>query len=156
LAEIMTEKGYLVELTRVKDDGLSENGNWNKDEDMRIRKEKITVSECDMFISLHQNSYADTSCKGAQVFYSECLPENRILADLIQDKLKKTAPFENKRTALINNDYYVLRDNNVPSVIIECGFMTNPQELELLTSREYRKKLTNAIADAIMEFFEKN
>ena len=103
----MAEKGYLVELTRVENEGLSENGNWNKEEDMRIRKEKIVLSECDIFISLHQNSYADTSCKGAQVFYSENLPENRVLADLIQDKLKKTAPFENKRTALINNEYYI-------------------------------------------------
>ncbi len=142
-------------MTRTKQDGLSDSGEvWEKNADMQIRKNMITSGNYDIFISIHQNSHPDSSCRGGQVFYSDILHENRILAEKIQLKLRECAPFENKRTALINNDYKLLKGNSMPSVIVECGFMTNSTELELLINDEYRKKIAKNIAESVIEFLE--
>ena len=144
--------GYEITMTRTDVSGLSKAGNtWNKDDDMQIRKDMITGAEYDIFISVHQNSYQDVSCKGGQVFYSDNNDENRILAETIQKKIIECAPFENHRVAMINNEYKLLKENKIPSIIVECGFMTNSMELELLMNEEYQAKLAEYIGEGIKE-----
>lgn len=155
LERMLTEKGYEVEMTRRDNGGLCNEGEkWTKDSDMQIRKNQIVSGEYDLFLSVHQNSHSDTSCRGGQVFYSDSNPENGILADIVQEKLKKCAPFENRRSALINNDYKLLRGNSMPSAIIECGFMTCPSELELLLDENYKEKIAEYIAEGIDEYIK--
>ncbi len=156
LKDHLEEAGYEVTMTRTKEEGLSYAGNaWEKSSDMQIRKNMITSGGYDMFISIHQNSHSDVSCKGGQVFYSDNNAENRILAEIIQHKLKECTPFENKRAALINNDYKLLKGNSMPSVIVECGFMTNQTELELLLSEDYQEKIAKYISQGIYDYIEK-
>jgi N-acetylmuramoyl-L-alanine amidase len=119
---------------------------WNKDSDMNIRKNMILSGNYDVFISVHQNSYSDVSCRGGQVFYSDNNPSNAVFAQILQEKLRECAPFENKRTPLIDNDYKLLKGNTMPSVIVECGFMSNSAELELLLSEQYCEKIAECIA----------
>lgn len=152
LADILHESGYLVVLSRETKAGLSRSGEWNKAEDMELRRHMAAISGASAVISIHQNSYPDAACRGAQVFYSDNYPHNRVFAELMQQYLAAASPVENHRQALINNDYKMLRDASIPSLIIECGFLSNPEEEALLMDESYQLRIAAAIADGLKAY----
>lgn len=155
LKKYLENLGYCVDMTRTDSGGLTdESGNWNKENDMQLRKNMILSGDYDVFVSIHQNSHQDTSCRGGQVFYSDNNAQNAVLAEILQKKLKECATFENKRACLINNDYKLLKENSMPSVIVECGFMTNSAELQLLLTENYREKTAMYLAEGIKNYIE--
>lgn len=155
LEKKLTEKGFHVLMTRAEDVGLyqTEGAMWDKTADMNIRKKLVTDSSASLMLSIHQNSYPDSRCRGAQVFYNTCLEENKRLAELFQEKLKGISPVENKRAALVNDNLKMLKNNPMPSAIVECGFLSNKEEEYLLGTEEYQGKLVNALYEGICEFF---
>ena len=147
------DSDYRVILTRESDMGLySENDTNKKASDMRERCRIIEEEKADMLISIHQNSYTDPDVKGAQVLYYTHSAEGKKLAESIQNSIKEIASPDNNRVSKSNNDYYMLLHTSCPAVIVECGFLSNPGEAELLNSKDYQKLIVSAIKKGIEDY----
>lgn len=152
LQAALEEKGCRVILTRTKDTALGgSNGDSTKSADMRARIAVMEQEMPDYVISIHQNSYSDPSVHGAQVFYYSTSSVSQSLAETIQDYLIQEADPENHRQAKTGNDYYILRKSPCPAVIIECGFLSNPEEAKKLADEDYQQKLADAVCHAVVE-----
>ena len=153
LKEKLEEEGIQALLTRETDEGLyDENSSNKKVQDLQRRVEMIHEIQPDCVVSIHQNSYSDPSVKGAQVFYYEDSVEGKKLAECIQSALVEQVDQENHRQVKGNTTYYLLKRTDAPLVICECGFLSNPQEAELLSEEEYQGKLTDAIVSGVLEY----
>lgn len=141
-----------VIMTRETDAGLESAGASNKKaDDMRKRCEIIDLAKPSFTVSIHQNSYHEEAIKGAQVFYYEQSPEGKEIAECIQKNLINKVDTGNKRVAKANGSYYLLRKTENPTVIVECGFLSNHEEAEKLNDDYYQEKVAWAIHMAIME-----
>lgn len=155
LRELLEKKGIEVILTRDSDTGLySESSNNKKVEDMQNRCQIITDANPVFTVSLHQNSYTTADVKGAQVFYYGQSAEGKKLADIIQSSLIERVDPDNNRAAKANESYYLLKKTPTPTVIVECGFLSNPEEAELLQTTEYQDKLVRAIYMGILDYLQ--
>lgn len=155
LGEYLKEKGVEVYYTRQTDQGLySRTSSGKKAEDLKKRCEIIENIKPDITISIHQNSYSQSSVKGAQVFYYSQSPKAEALAKSIQQSLKTVADRENRREAKANDSYYMLKRTGSPAVIVECGFLSNPDEAEKLKKSSYQRKLVEAIYQGICIYQE--
>lgn len=145
--------GITVIMTREADTGLySENATNKKREDMTARVRMISEAEPELVVSIHQNSFPDASCKGAQVFYYKDSAESKRLAELLQKKFPELLRDGNSRQAKANSDYYLLRKTACPIVIAECGFLSNPAEEALLSSTEYQEKVADVLYQGIKQY----
>jgi N-acetylmuramoyl-L-alanine amidase len=154
LKNYLAQAGHTVVMTRETDqdlDGME--GKNHKNKDMRQRKEIINEAHADVLISIHQNAFTQPSVKGAQTFYHSASQEGKVLAHLIQSYIKQYVDSDNSRPVKSTDSYYVLKATNVPAVIVECGFLTNPEEEAKLMTNEYQDKLASAIYQAIMAYF---
>ena len=103
-------------------------------------------------ISIHQNSYPSSDVHGAQVFYPQGSEKSKQLADSIQSALIKGLDPTNHREAKANDQYYLFQDNPYPIVIVECGFLSNPEELKSLQNNKYQQKAVKCIVDGIITY----
>lgn len=150
LSDYLKEKGMETVLTRETDISLAEEGaSSTQVSDLKKRVEIIEEETPEMTVSIHQNSYTDSSVSGAQVFYYGQSQEGKQLAEAIQENLAGTLDPSNKREAKANESYYILKRTSVPTVIVECGFLSNPEEESLLQDEEYQDKLVEAIYKGI-------
>ncbi len=153
----LEKKGFRVVMTRTGDEGLYEEDSANKKaQDMQRRIALIKEKSPVLSVSIHQNSYQDSSVKGPQVFYYESSAEGRELAESIQKKLNEELDVQKPRTAKGNTSYYLLKRSPGVLAIVECGFLTNPEEAAKLKTEEYQKKAAQAVAEGICEYMEKN
>lgn len=153
LKEELSKQGIQVIMTRESDVGLYEETDSNKkSSDMKARIELIESAECDIAVSIHQNSYSDPKVKGAQCFYYTDSKEGKRLAEIIQSRLVSEVDPTNHRLAKGNDSYYLLKKSSVPTVIVECGFLSNPQETALLTTSEYQQLLAENIAMSVVSY----
>ena len=106
-------------------------------------------------VSIHQNSYHDPSVKGPQVFYYETSGEGKELAADLQESLNTTLEVERPREIKGNTSYYLLKRSKGVLVIAECGFLTNPDEADLLQTEEYQEKVADALTDGIVTYLRK-
>ena len=144
-------------LTRDSDIGLYSEGNTNKKaEDMQNRCKIITEAAPIFTVSLHQNSYPSPEVCGAQVFYFGQSQDGKKLADTIQDSLIANVDPDNHRVAKANESYYLLKKTPTPTVIVECGFLSNPTEADLLLTDDYQNKLVNAIYIGIQNYLSES
>lgn len=151
-------KGYKVHMTRDEDKGLYENGKTVKEkkrEDLKKRVEMKKETCCDMFISIHQNMFPQSKCFGAQVWYASN-DKSFLAANCIQNSLKETVKDNNKRVAKPAGDaYLILRDKfEGPSVLVECGFLSNPDEELRLKSEEHQNLIVEGISLGIDKYFD--
>lgn len=152
LKDKLEEKGFQVILTRENDESLATSGATNKkSSDMNNRIEIINGVKADCLISIHQNSYSSSSVKGAQVFYHGTSAESRELAEAIQKSLIENVDSNNHRKAKEGSDYFILRKSVCPGVIVECGFLSCPEETAKLVDEGYQNKLADAIVEGICE-----
>ena len=143
-----------AELTRKEDKGLGITGDGSKKtEDMQARVKMINETKPVLTVSIHQNSYEDPEIHGAQVFYYSHSREGEAVAKILQESLQEIDP-ENHRQAKANETYYLLRRTKVPTVIVECGFLTNPEEAEKLSGEEYQEQVAEAVAKGIAKCLE--
>lgn len=153
LKDYLEKEGYWVEMTRTEDHGLYEEGSRNqKAQDMQNRVALIAEKKPLLTVSIHQNSYPDPSVKGPQVFYYEDSVEGEKLADCIQNQMNVKLEVENPRKAKGNTSYYLLKKSSGILNIIECGFMTNPQEAANLQKEAYQQKVVEAVGSGIIEY----
>lgn len=153
LKEYFTLTGFYVEMTREDD---LENTDWNefnKAEDMNARVSLMNSFPNAVVISIHQNKFSDEKYSGAQVFYSENNEESKLLAECIKQGIKKDIQPENQREIKPGNENScVLSMAENPAVIVECGFLSNTQELNLLKDENYRSKLAFSIYSSTINF----
>ena len=146
----LEEKGMTVVMTREEDQGLYDEDAQNKKvQDLQRRCELIHNTAPICAVSIHQNSYSDSSVRGPQVFYYKSSQEGRLLAESIQESMRRAVAPDSSREAKGDASYYMLRKTDVPLVIVECGFLSNPEEAELLGQGEYQDKLAEAITSGL-------
>lgn len=156
LSEILDDKNIKVIMTRKDDNGLYKDSDTNKKmADMNGRIDIINGSGADLVVSIHQNSFTSSEVRGAQVFYYKESKEGASLAESIQKELK-IMDETNKRDKKSNGDYYILKKSNPVAVIVECGFLSNEEETELLSSGEYQEKIAQAIATGVEKYLKDN
>lgn len=154
LKQVLEERDIRVIMTRDSDKSLATEGARNKKtSDLVNRVEIINSEKVDLLISIHQNSFTDSSASGAQVFYHGMSDSGKEFGELLQEILVADVDRNNRRLAKAGNDYYILRKSTCPGVIVECGFLSNPRELELLCEEIYQTKLADAIGKAVCEYF---
>lgn len=157
LRDIAEEFGWKVIMTRDEDEGLYEEGKGSirskKVEDIKKRQQIINESDADAAISIHLNSYPSQSVKGAQTFYSKSSEEGKVIAEIIQDRIRTEIDPSNERQSLTKDDIAIMKHNTFPLVLVECGFLSNNQEVDLLQDEEYQNKLANCIFSSLKEYF---
>jgi N-acetylmuramoyl-L-alanine amidase len=155
LSTLLENKGYRVVLTRDSDEILADASASNvKLEDMQNRVSIISDANAVLTVSIHQNSYTDSSVSGPQVFYYKESAEGKAIASYIQDSLDEVLNRTVSRGIKANDEYYLLRKTPTPTVIVECGFLSNPTEAELLCEDLYQAKLVRAIYLGICSYLE--
>jgi N-acetylmuramoyl-L-alanine amidase len=155
LKENLEERGYQVYLTRNSDISLGDAGASNKKmSDLMERIACAASSSANLLLSIHQNSFSDPTVHGAQVFYYTSSNEGKTLAELIQSNLKNMVDPENTREAKGNSEYVILAQSPCTSLIVECGFLSCPDEASRLTTDSYQEAIVTAIADSLDEYYK--
>lgn len=156
LKEILQEQGFSVIMTREEDTCLcGENARNKKAQDMQKRIAIIEEASPLLTVSIHQNSYQDPEVFGPQVFYYTDSAEGEALAGFLQEELNQGLSIKRPRKEKGNKTYYLLKKSKGVLAIVECGFLTNPEEAALLQEEKYQKKVAEAIARGIGRYLEK-
>lgn len=154
LETFLQQSDLTVILTRREDMGLYDEGASNKKvQDMRRRIELIREADADLVVSIHQNSYSDGAVRGPQCFYYRDSEEGQRAALILQEQLNNGLEVERPREAKANDSYYLLKKSTVPTIIAECGFLSNREEALLLDSEAYQEKLAWNLYLGILKYF---
>ena len=157
LCDMLKDAGVSVVMTRTDDRLL-----YDRSVDFEGRKKKLDLAarlevaktyEESVFVSIHMNSFSDKRYSGLQVWYSPKCPESMVLAQKIQSNTRLSLQPNNKRAIKAADSKIFLLDNAIsPAVLVECGFLSNPDEARLFESDEYKTKIAKVIFDSILEF----
>ena len=149
----LEQQDVTVVMTRNSDGGLYRQESPNKKiEDLKNRLALMDASRAILAVSIHQNSYTSERVKGAQVFYYESSTEGEKAAKLMQEQLRKGVDESNDREAKKNGSYYLLKKSSIPTIIVECGFLSNGEEADLLTQEAYQEKMAWNISIGILQY----
>ncbi|MBQ5590796.1 MAG: N-acetylmuramoyl-L-alanine amidase [Clostridia bacterium] len=148
--------GYKVLMTRTTDSSTEDAGlstiRQKKVSDIKNRLSLIENNEIECFISLHQNMFSQSAYKGTQVFYSDNNASSEIYAKCIKENIQGLLQTENKREIKsCGKNIYLMYYTTKPAVLVECGFMSNYEELNLLLDENYRKKLNFCILNGVLK-----
>ena len=153
LRDTLEKSGYSVIMTREEDKGLYDSSAANKKaQDMQRRIAMIREHMPVLSVSIHQNSYHDAGVHGPQVFYYESSVEGKKLAEAVQSGLNDRLEVDRPRKVKGNISYYLLKRSSGTLVIVECGFLSNPEELKALQDDGYQKKAVQCILDGIESY----
>ena len=145
-------------MIREDNSGLyTEGGNrtgTRKSEDLKNRHALINSCGADILISIHLNSFPQSQYFGAQTFYMKNEEKSRKLAESIQSELIKVLDRGNVRKAKATDSMYILKNNNMPGVLVECGFLSNREEERLLDDEHYQEKVAWSIFVGIVKYME--
>lgn len=154
---LLEQAGSTVILTR-----SDENGVYDLDK-KTLREKKISdiknrvkignESEANIFVSIHLNKIPQQQYWGWQTFYKNENEDSKKLAQALQNSLNQTIQKENKREALKIENIYIIENVEIPTAIVECGFLSNQEELTLLQTEEYQDRLAWGIYIGIMDYF---
>ncbi|MGM9876136.1 MAG: N-acetylmuramoyl-L-alanine amidase [Bacilli bacterium] len=152
LEKQLVSRGATVYLTREDDKDLSTTTVNRKRSDLYNRAKYINDISPDMYISIHLNSVTNQTWKGLQVFYTTKNKENKLIAETITNHLKEN--MSNVREIKKDNTYYMYKYIKSPGVLIEAGFISNPNENYLLRKEEYQNKLVTLIEEGVEIYFK--
>lgn len=146
--------GAIVYMTRYGDYDLSNNYTISrKKSDLNNRAKIINKSNADMYISIHLNSISSSTWSGAQVFYDDVNKNNKELALLMQKQLKKDLGTKRKVKELTN--MLLNRKVTIPGILIEVGFLSNPNDRYLLQQSSYQDKIVKSITNGVLNYYQK-
>ena len=152
IEKYLVSKGATVYLTRETDKDLSTTTVNRKRNDLSNRAYLINKTKPDMYISIHLNYISNSKWQGLQIFYNNKNKENEVIANELTSYLKETT--SNIREPKKENIYYMYQRITVPGVLIELGFLSNPNDRYRLTREEYQEKLAISISDAIENYLK--
>lgn len=177
LRDELEDRGYKVRLTRRSDRAVAtkdrptwnwtESGGWRfardrrtgnaggiPKDDLQARCDKANVAGADIFISIHNNGAASSSAHGTEAYASERDPLGRKLCDLVQDEVVAATGLSDR--GAFEAEYYVVRWSNMPAILVEGGFITNPSDAAKLRSPSFRRKIARGIARGVARFMSSN
>lgn len=142
----LEECGVRVVLTRTSDDALAR----GKKADMQARKAIMNEPDVDIVVSVHMNKFKDPSVKGPMAFYMKGSAEGRCLAELVIAAVCKAvdSPVRKANPA----DYFMIRESPSPSVLVECGFLSNASDETLLQDPQYQRRLAGGVVQGVMDY----
>lgn len=156
LKRFIEQSGGIVIMTREEDVGLyteqSKTLRQMKSEDLINRNQLIEEADCELFISIHMNSFTNSKYYGAQTFYMKESEKSKKLAEIIQEELRNILDTENNREPAARDDVYLLKEASMPTVLVEAGFLSNPLEEKLLQTEEHQEKVAWSIYVGIMKY----
>lgn len=153
LKAICEDFGFGVVMTRKNENGLySPTASNKKKSEMEKRKQIIDQSNADLVISIHMNSFKLSSCSGAQVYYASGNERGKLLAENVQTSLHTS--FNNAKKLPSVGDFFVLNCTPKPAILVEFGFLSNPQEEKNLQDKEYMKSMCYSVMGGIINFFK--
>lgn len=147
----LEERGYNVVMTRDGENGLDQ----KKKKDMNMRLDIMKGTPADMFVSIHINKFSKSKYRGAEVLYSSNFMQSTLLAQLILDEIKAIDPVNQTRNIKeAEGSLFLMKNATIPAVIVECGFISNPEEESLLCDDNYQSRIASAICDGIIEYYK--
>ena len=152
LSKYLQNDGYNVILTRSDSSAVCGGLKYSKKEDMRARKNIVTSCSPDLVISIHCNAYPVSSVKGAQVFYASAAGEK--YAHTVQNYFNDVLNDRARQAAV--GDYYILNCSEYPSILCECGFLSNAQDESKLITASYQQKIAYTIYTAVSAAFNED
>ncbi len=158
LSEMLKSAGFRVILTRETDvstdDVETDTIPIRKKSDLKNRLKLMSDYPDAVFVSIHLNKFTTSAARGSQVFYNGKISESKILGDAIQGSIVKLLQPENTRVnKQATKSTYLLYNATIPAVLVECGFLSNKAELELLKDTEYQKKMAFCCFLGITDYF---
>lgn len=156
-ADILRLSGYAVKEVRKEDisvysddaDTLRE----KKVSDLNNRVKLFNERDNQLVVSIHQNKFDNSKYHGTQIFYSQNAPESADLAKAIQTSVVLLLQNDNTREIKPGGkDIFILKNTTVPAVIVECGFISNREELQRLTDEMYQKEIAYAIVMGVIDY----
>ena len=160
LQNLLEQSGSTVILTRSDENAIydldSKTLKQKKISDIHNRVKIGNESHADIFVSIHLNKIPQPQYDGWQTFYKEGDEEGAKLAKQIQENLGKTIDKENNRVAKTIDNIYIIKHVEIPTTIVECGFLSNPEEEKKLLNDEYQNKLAWGIYNGIIKYFYNN
>ncbi len=158
IGALLQNEGFAVVYTRTEDKLLyKEEENIKGMKKIYDLKNRCKIAEeypNALLLSIHMNSYGSPKYSGLQVYYADGKDESNLLARSIQTSVRENLQPENKRSIKSGKDIYILKNTDNVSVLIECGFLTNPQECKKLSEKEYQKQLSFSIVCGIINYME--
>ncbi len=156
LRDYLQEAGAVVRMTREDDRDLA-NPNTKglskrKTEDLKERAKLIRTENPDMLLSVHLNAIPSPRWDGAQTFYTDKHQHNETLATLIQEELKRTVVNTDRVAKKADSNLFLLRTSEVPTALIEVGFLSNPEEARKLATEAYQKQLAAGIYQGVLRY----
>lgn len=160
LASLLKSSGYNVILTREADvstdDVETDKIPSRKKSDLRNRLKLMKDFPNSVFVSIHLNKFTTAAASGAQIFYSEKEEESKILAEDIRKSIVSMLQKDNTRVnKKSTSSTYILHNATVPAVLVECGFLSNSEELKKLKNSEYQNQMAFTIFCGITKYFSK-
>lgn len=159
LRDIFISSGFNVKMIRSSDKMINDSGDTlreRKVSDMKNRLKLFNESENNIVISIHQNKFTQEEYKGSQVFYSTNNKESEKLALSIKTSVKTLIQPDNEREIKpADRNIYLLYNSKTPSVIVECGFISNLEEARLLKDSAYQNKIAFAIYSGFLDYYNK-
>ena len=157
LQNLLEQSGATVILTRSDENSIydidSKTLRQKKISDIHNRVKIGNESSADIFVSIHLNKIPQQQYWGWQTFYNQTSTEGQKLASAIQNSLNESIQKENERTPMKIDNIYIIKHVEIPTTIVECGFLSNPAEEQLLLTDEYQNKLAWGIYTGIMDYF---
>lgn len=154
---MLEQSGATVILTRSDENAIyeldSKTLRQKKNSDIKNRVKIGNESSGNIFISIHMNKIPETQYYGWQTFYNSKNENGKLLAEEIQNSLNNTIDRENHRLAKSINSVYIVKNVEIPLALVECGFLSNSEELNLLTQDDYQDKLAWGIYTGIINYF---
>ena len=157
LQKLLEQSGAIVILTRSDDNGIydidSKTLKEKKISDLKNRVKIGNESSADLFISIHLNKISDQKYYGWQTFYKSSDENSIKLAKSIQNNLNKSIQKDNDRVPMKLDSIYIVKNVDIPITIVECGFLSNPEEEKELLNDEYQDRLAWGIYSGLMDYF---
>ena len=157
LQNLLEQSGSTVILTRSDENSIYDAGSDSirdkKISDIHNRVKIGNESSADIFVSIHMNKIEQQQYSGWQTFYNKANENSKVLATSIQNNLNDAIQKENNRTPAQLNTVYIMKHVEIPIAIVECGFLSNPEEECLLQTEEYQNKLAWGIYNGITDYF---
>ena len=157
LNDLMHLLGYQTRMIRTEDISVYTAGETiaaKKVSDLRQRVRMVNETENAVLLSIHQNTFSDGKYSGAQVFYGP-KGESRELAELLQTEFRRTVNPDSQRQIKKADRVYLMQHIDGTGVLVECGFLSNPEEDSLLKTPEYQQKICCILATVTGRFLTK-
>ena len=157
LCDMLSAFGFNAVMTRIEDTLIGDNSlktvKEKKRSDIKKRLEISESGQNSLLLSIHQNNFSQGKYSGTQVFYSKNNSESSVVAQLIQSDIARLLQKDNDRQIKpVGSEIYLLYHSKKPAVMVECGFISNQNELDALKTDEYQNKLSFCILNSVLQY----